>query len=284
MKKKWTNIFLVVAVLFACWLQFPVGLHIKEVIPGAVASCVEPGLTEGQECALCGKVLAVQQVVPATGIHIYDDDFDKSCNTCSYIREVNSVFEFVNHRVVLRDENENHKNWRVIVYKLGDQAVDKLSDEAALQAADPAAKTYWHKKGIDKICLTEPGNYVLMLKYDDGDRAGIKVPMAITIADEPALLVEEGNRICVMERNENNRNHTLTVFYLADATVANPEIEDDVRNAAVSAKTYTGLEQINETVILEGGNYVLYLRYETVDCTEHTIAVAKTLAGISESP
>lgn len=284
MKKKWTDIFLIVAVLLACWLQFPVGLHIKEVIPGAVASCVESGLTEGQVCALCGKVLAVQQVVPATGLHIYDDDFDKSCNTCSSIREVSSVFDFVNHRVVLRDENENHRNWSVIVYKLGDQTVENPSNEEALQALDSTAKTYSDIKEINKILLTEAGNYVLMLKYDEGDRVAIKVPMAITITDDPKLIIDDDNRITVIEKNPTNKNHTVTAFYLGSATVANPEIEDDVRNAAISAKTYTGMSELDETVISQGGNYVFYLRYETADGTEHTVALTKTLTSRPVSP
>lgn len=279
MNKKSGRILLIAAVLFACWLQFPVGMHVKKSIPGAMATCAESGLTEGKVCILCGKVLVEQQEIPATGLHVYSDDFDKNCNTCSYIREVNCSFEFENYRVVLRDENENHKNWRVVVYKLGDKTVENPSNEEALQAIDSTAKTYWDKIGINKILLTEAGNYVLLLKYNVDNGAAIKVPLVITVTEEPKLLVDDDNRITVIDKNTTNKNHTVTAFCLGSATVANPEVEDDVKKAAISAETYAGLSLINETMIFEGGNYVFYLRYETADGTEHTVALTKTLAS-----
>jgi len=277
MKKKLGRIILIAAVVFACWLQFPVGMHIEKTIPGANATCVEAGLTEGKECVLCGKLLAAQQVIPATGLHIYDNDFDRSCNSCSYIREVNSSFEFVNHRVVLHDENENHENWRVVIYKLGDQTVENPSNEEALQAIDSAAKTVWGLKGINRILVTDPGRYVLLLKYNSGPGAAIKVPLVITVTEGPKLIVDDDNRITVIENNDTNKNHALTVFYLGKATVAEPENETNVNHVAISAKTYTGLSELNEMMIAQGGNYVFYLRYETADGVRQTVTLAKTL-------
>ncbi len=277
MKKKSGRIILIAAVIFACWLQFPIGMHIEKTIPGAQASCVETGLTEGKECMLCGKVLSAQQVIPATGLHIYDNDFDKSCNSCSYIREVSSSFEFVNHRVVLRDENENHKNWRATVYKLGEHTVENPADKEALQAIDSTAKTHWNIAGINQILLTDAGNYVVLLEYNDGPGASIKIPMVLTVTDDPKLIIDDDNRTTVIEENATNKNHTLTVFYLGDAAVAEPENETEVRKAAVSAKTYTELQVINELMLTQGGNYVFYLRYETAEGIERTITATKTL-------
>ena len=41
--------------------------HVEEIIPGKEATCEEDGLTEGKKCALCGEVLAAQEVIPALG-------------------------------------------------------------------------------------------------------------------------------------------------------------------------------------------------------------------------
>lgn len=279
MKKKTGRILLIAAVLFACWLQFPVGMHVKKSIPGVKATCVEAGLTEGKECILCGKMLVTQQEIPATGLHIYSDDFDKTCNNCSYIREVSSSFEFVNYRVVLRDEDENHKNWRVVVYKLGDETVEDPSDEEALQAIDDAAKTHWGIEEINRILLTEPGDYVLLLKYNIGENVAIRVPLEITVTDDPKLIVDGDNRVRMIDSNAENKNHTLTVYDLGAETVSDIEDEDEVKEAAINTQTYTGIDTINELVITKGGNYVLYLRYETADGAQQTMTLSASLTN-----
>lgn len=277
MRKKSGRILLIAAVLFACWLQYPVGMHIKETIPGVTATCAETGLTEGKKCKLCGKLVAAQEVIPATGLHIYDDDFDKSCNYCSYIREVNNHLGFANHRVVLRDENKNHKNWKVTVYKLGKQTVEDPADEEALQAIDSTANTYLGIEEINKILLTDAGNYVVLLKYNIGANVTKKVPMALTITDDPKLIVDEDNRITVIDNNAANKNHILTVFNLGETKIVDPDDETAVKNAAIRTETYAGISTINETTITLGGNYVFYLHYDAADGTKQTITLAEKL-------
>lgn len=279
MKKKTLHMLLIAALVFTCWLQFPVGAHPKKVVPGVMATCVKTGLTEGKKCVLCGKALVAQQEIPATGLHIYDNDFDRDCNNCSYTREVNCSFEFVNYRLLLADENEKHKNFRVVVYKLGSQTVEDPTDEEALQAIDSAAQTVWGITEINRTTLTDAGNYLVMLKYNSGVGAAVKVPMALTITDEPKLLVGDDNRITVIDKNTANQNHELTVFHLGEATVADPKNETEVRNAAISAQTYTGLTELNEMMIAQGGNYVFYLRYETVEGVKQTVTLTKTLTS-----
>ena len=277
MKKKTLHILLIAALVFSCWLQFPVGLHPKKIVPGVMATCVESGLTEGKKCMLCGKFLVEQQVIPATGLHLYDNDFDTSCNNCSYIREVNCSYAFIDHRVVLNDENEKHKNLRVVVYKLGDKTVEDPADEEALSEIDSDPQTHWGIKNINKILVTDAGNYVLLLKYNPGPGSPTIVPMVLAVNDAPKLVVDDDNRITVYEQNTANKNHELTVYYLGDAAVADPENETEVRSTAVSEKTYTELSEINELMIGKGGNYVFYLRYETADGVIHTVTLAKTL-------
>ncbi|MBQ7358378.1 MAG: hypothetical protein IJW65_06560 [Clostridia bacterium] len=91
--------------------------HVSVVIPGKAATCTEAGLTDGAKCSVCGKIIAEQTAVPATGHkydnacdadcnvcgdertpaeHVYDDDSDVDCNECGEIREILCVHEYDN--------------------------------------------------------------------------------------------------------------------------------------------------------------------------------------------
>lgn len=273
MRKKTARIILIAAVLFACWLQFPVGMHIKKVIPGVEATCAKTGLTEGKRCSLCGKILVAQREIPATGQHLYTNDFDTSCDQCPHTREVDSTFAYINHRVVLDDKNQSHNNWRVIVFALGDKTAEDLYDEDALTAIDSDAKTYWGVSEINRILLNDPGNYVLLLKYNVGRSAAIKVPLSVAVTTETKLIVDGDNCVQVIDGDTDNKNHTLTIYDLGTGTVEDPENEDQVQSAAIDSQTYTGKAAINELVITKRGNYVLYLRYKTGDGAEKTIVL-----------
>lgn len=277
MKKRTLHILLIAALVFACWLQFPVGMHPKKIVPGVMATCVNTGLTEGKKCMLCGKFLVAQQSIPATGLHTYDNDYDTSCNSCSGIREVDCSFEFENHRVVLRDENSNHKNLRVIIFNLGNQSVENPADEDAMQLIDSNAKTVWGIEEINRIVLTDAGNYVLLLKYNIGANVAIKVPMPLTIKDEPKLLVDGDNRITVVDKNTSNQNHTLSVYYLGEEEMEELADETVVAAASASVETYTDMVAMNEAAITQGGNYVFYLHYEAADGSKQTITRSEKL-------
>ena len=277
MKKKTVRLLLVAGLLFACWLQYPVGLHIHEAVPGVKATCSEIGLTEGKKCKLCGKVTVLQQVIPATGLHVYDNDFDKSCNECSQVREVSSKFAFVNHRVVLRDEQKNHKNWKVTVYNLGEQTVEDPADEAKLQVIDSAAKTYEGISEINQILLIDAGNYVALLKYNVGDTVEIKVPLAFTITDEPKIFIDEHNKITVVDKSGSDKKTTLTVCYLGEVEAAQTADKAAVEKTAARVEVYTDIASMNETVITQGGNYVFYLEYDAEDGTKQTVTLAEKL-------
>ena len=55
----------------------------SEVIDSAVAAtCTKSGLTEGKHCSVCGEVLAAQEVVPATGDHVYANEQERVNATC----------------------------------------------------------------------------------------------------------------------------------------------------------------------------------------------------------
>ena len=57
-----------------------------EVIDEAVApTCTAPGKTAGKHCSVCNAVLVEQTEISALG-HVYDDDYDATCNVCGYER------------------------------------------------------------------------------------------------------------------------------------------------------------------------------------------------------
>ncbi len=58
----------------------------KETIPGKASTCSETGLTNGQRCMDCGKVLVAPMEIPMLE-HTYDDKYDKNCNSCGFIRD-----------------------------------------------------------------------------------------------------------------------------------------------------------------------------------------------------
>lgn len=66
--------------------------HDAKTIDGIDATCTEDGLTEGSQCARCGKILVEQQVIPANG-HDWNEwqDIDgthmRDCKNCDAMQE-----------------------------------------------------------------------------------------------------------------------------------------------------------------------------------------------------
>ena len=46
--------------------------HIAAADPAAAPTCAESGLTEGAHCSVCGEIIMAQEIIPATGKHIWD--------------------------------------------------------------------------------------------------------------------------------------------------------------------------------------------------------------------
>ena len=63
-------------------------LH-TEVTDQAVAStCTANGKSEGIHCSVCGLVIVQQISLPLVN-HSYDNDYDKTCNKCDFVRDIN---------------------------------------------------------------------------------------------------------------------------------------------------------------------------------------------------
>ena len=253
--------------------------HTEEIIPGYAATCTEAGLRDGKKCSVCGEVLLTQEIVPATG-HIYDNEFDVSCNVCGDVRTVTGNYQFVNYRVVFSDEDETHNNHRAIIYKLGDKTVADPTDETALQAIDPNAVTKWGVGDINKILLTDAGNYVVLLKYNVGTSAAIKVPMVLNVSADPKLIIDKNNKITAIDDDPTNLYHRVVVYYLGDQTVENIYDEAALKAIDAEAKTVWNIRDINRIALTKGGNYVLHLCYNKTGSAKITVAQQFTVFAI----
>ena len=89
----------------------PVLGHVPEKVPEVKPTCDETGLTEGEKCARCSKVIVAPQIRPATG-HNYVIDQEvaptctatgltagKHCDTCAYVAEKQEVIEMIDHKL-----------------------------------------------------------------------------------------------------------------------------------------------------------------------------------------
>jgi len=252
--------------------------HTEVQVPGRAPTATVPGLTDGVNCGTCGMVLVPQQGIPATG-HTYDHDFDVDCNVCGQIREIEGVFDFVNYRLVFSDPNEMHKNIRVVIYKLGNQSVADPTDEAALQSIDPNAETVWGVSRINQYRLTDAGNYVALLKYNMGTDTA-KVPLVLNVNDGPKLVIDNNNKLTVLDEDETHINHRVVIYYLGEQTVA--DIYDEAALLAIDSAPETVWRKtyINRTALTRGGNYVVHLCWNVGVGPKITVAQQFTVFAI----
>lgn len=204
--------------------------------------------------------------------HTYDHDFDPSCNVCGEERKLTNTFQFENYRVAFSDGNADHKNQRVVVYKLGNSTVEDPTNENALKAIDANAETYWGASHINKICITDAGNYVLLLKYNVGTAAATKVPMEVSVSAAPKLTIDKNNKITVHENDATNLYHRVNVYYLGDQTIENIYDEAALMAFDPEAKTVWNIRDINRIALTKGGNYVLHLCYNKAGSNKIVVA------------
>ena len=212
--------------------------------------------------------------------HTYGNDFDADCNICGEVRELNNTFKFENYRVVFADPDTTHKNLRVEVYKLGDKTVEDPTDEKALKAIDASPATHWGAGNINKILITEAGNYVLLLKYNIGTGSAIKVPLQISVSADPKLTIDKNNKLTAIDNDGANINHRVVVYYLGDKTVE--DIYDEAALTAIDAapETIWQKTRINRLALTKGGNYVLHLCYNVGTGNKMTVAQQFTVESI----
>jgi len=255
--------------------------HIEQTVPAKAPTCAESGLTQGVCCAACDAVLLPRKEIPATGEHIYDNDRDAVCNACYAVRRMVDSFSFRNYRITLSDSDSTHINHRVVVYSLGDQTVADPSDETLLKSVDSTPVTHWDIKNINRVLLTDAGNYVVLLKYNVETGAVVKVPLRVRVSSAPKLFWEN-NEISVLDSYEANINHRLVVYYLGDQTVADVYDEAALRALDAAPVTYWGLPRINKLILTKPGNYALLLNYNEGKSAKKTVAQLVQAAALTE--
>lgn len=245
--------------------------HIVEIIPGKSATCVESGWTEGKYCPACDEMLVPQEEIPVTEAHIFDNDNDAVCNGCYYVREMVDTYKFENYGVTFVDSDTTHTNQRVVVYNIGKETVIDPSDETLLKSIDSKAKTYWDAKNINKIVLTDAGNYIFLLKYNVASGAVVKAPLRVSVSTAPKLFVDN-NRITVVDSFTGNINHRLVIYYLGDETVEDISNETALKTIDPKPATYWGIDKINKHILQKAGNYALLLHYNEGKSEKKTVA------------
>jgi hypothetical protein len=145
-------------------------------------------------------------------------------------------------------------NHRLVVYYLGTQTVADVYDEAALRAIDAEPVTYWGLDRINKLILTKPGNYALLLNYNQ-DKSAKKTVAQLVQAEaltEPVIAgVGADYKLKVSDEDATHRYHRATVYYLGEKTVDNLADESALRAIDGDAATYWELRSINNVQLLE---------------------------------
>ena len=72
------------------------------------------------------------------------------------------------NKLVATNANIDATNIRATIYKLGENTVEDIYNETALKKIDSAAATKWGLGEINKVQLTDAGNYVILVKYNLG--------------------------------------------------------------------------------------------------------------------
>ena len=69
-------------------------VHNESTLPAIDSTCKKTGLTEGKICTDCNKILVPQEIIDLKS-HVFDDDKDKTCNNCDFVREITSDIIYV---------------------------------------------------------------------------------------------------------------------------------------------------------------------------------------------
>jgi len=82
---------------------------------------------------------------------------------------------------VAADPNNAYIYHRAIVYNVGDELVDPDNLEEVEAAAISTSKTYWGLDDINKIRLTESGNYVVVMYYNLPNSPKMSIGIAVSL-------------------------------------------------------------------------------------------------------
>jgi len=181
------------------------------------------------------------------------------------------------NKIVATAGDATCKNYRAVVFYLGNRTVADITNEAVLKTIDPTAKTVWGLDDINEIQLWENGNYVIHLYYNIGISAKKVVAKEFTIAFSELTLDVIGGKVVAADPNNAYIYHRAIVYNVGDELV-DPDNLEEVEAAAIStSKTYWGLDDINKIRLTESGNYVVVMYYNLPNSPKMSIGIAVSL-------
>ena len=159
------------------------------------------------------------------------------------------------------------QNIRARYFYLGENTADDIYNEEALNAAAlGVSDLIWDLSAVNKTTLTQRGNYVIHLQYnevtDQGGSVKKTVAIAHTVYDiaKPVVTVDENGKVTMTAENVDAKNYRATVYSLGDRTVADIYDEAALKAIDSAAKTRWGIDEIN-SLTLEAGSYVVLVKY-----------------------
>ena len=144
-------------------------------------------------------------------------------------------------------------------------------------AATKVSGTIWTQNTINKTVLTDRGNYVIHLDYNEkvGDAGSVRktVAIATTIYDptKPTITVDENNMLVAASENIDATNLRAIIYNLGTETVEDPSNEAALKAIDSAAATKWGLTEINKAQLDAANNYVVILKYNLVTATRSVI-------------
>jgi len=181
-----------------------------------------------------------------------------------------------NNKIVVAEENAENKNHRAVVYYLGETLVEDPYDEAAVKAAAiTTSKTYWGLSAINKVELTQGGNYVIHLYYNVGTSEKRTLALDVTLNERPKVSVDLSNKLVVEYTDPAINTPRAYIYKVGDAEIT--DIYDEAVLKAIATPTQVwGLSSINKKT-LTPGTYVIHFHYNVDTSAKKTVAIRVTV-------
>ena len=230
--------------------------HVADMLPEKQPTCGETGLTEGKICYICKEILQEQELVSATGAHIYDNDYDAVCNICGDIREITAeiIPDFVADENKITINAYGLTNVKAYTFSVGDSEISDINDWYALKAIDPNFKSYTK----ETFTISAKGNYVLRIQYTDAEGVIKAISYRIKIDTLIPAVVVTGNKVVV---NTNDKtNVKVYAFNIGNNDVSDINDWYELKSTDPAFKTYTK----GTFTLAQNSNYVLRVQYTDV--------------------
>ena len=278
--------------------EIPALGHTEVVLPAVEAtSCTKNGWTEGKKCSTCGEILVAQEKIPCLPhtikvIRGYDatctewglsDGYE--CTVCGGKQEGYDIApKGHNVKTVSGQAATCTKDgWKE--YERCSRCLDDFDTFEVIPALGhtpeliPAVAATCTEKGMSEgskcsVCnkmLIAPKVVLAAHTYDDANDASCN-SCTYTRLTAASITLDEVSTLTVVDNDPANCQHRAVIYYLGHDSVGDITNEAAVKALAEDVKTCWGLDQINQTQLLEYGYYVVYLHYSEGTGVKQTVA------------